>query len=183
MRPPSIQTLLRSLSLANLTTRLGNPSSRLTQLQSLPLRNSTIYRSMPTIPFLGSLFSSSARDMTEYPVKKNEEEWQAVLSPEQFRVIRKKGTEAPYTGEYDKHMPSAGVYVRFFLSFLFFSSWRSLPLSCLVRGERKGIRTENGVGLLTAEIFFVVADVRGVQSPPLQSDPQVQVGMRVARLL
>ncbi|KAL9099840.1 MAG: hypothetical protein Q9163_004716 [Psora crenata] len=65
---------------------------------------------MPTLPFIGSLFSSSAKDMTNYPVHKSDQEWQAVLSPEQFRVIRQKGTEAPYTGEYDKHMPSEGVY-------------------------------------------------------------------------
>ncbi|KAB2580282.1 Uncharacterized protein DBV05_g1190 [Lasiodiplodia theobromae] len=45
-----------------------------------------------------------------YPVQKSDEEWQAVLSPEQFRVLRKQGTEAPGTGEYDKHMPSAGTY-------------------------------------------------------------------------
>ena len=25
-------------------------------------------------------------------------------------MIREKGTEAPFTGEYDKHMPSSGVY-------------------------------------------------------------------------
>ena len=52
--------------------------------------------------------------MTDYPVKKNDDEWQAVLSPEQFRVIRQKGTEAPYTGEYDKHMPSEGTYVCYY---------------------------------------------------------------------
>ena len=71
---------------------------------------------MPTVPFLGSLFSTSAakkQDMTDYPVKKTDAEWQAVLSPEQFRVIREKGTEAPYVGEYDKHMPAEGVYVCF----------------------------------------------------------------------
>jgi methionine-R-sulfoxide reductase len=29
---------------------------------------------------------------------------------EQFRILRQKGTEAPGTGEYDKHMPDQGVY-------------------------------------------------------------------------
>ncbi|ANM67936.1 methionine sulfoxide reductase B4 [Arabidopsis thaliana] len=35
-------------------------------------------------------------------VKKTEEEWRAVLSPEQFRILRQKGTETPGTEEYDK---------------------------------------------------------------------------------
>lgn len=29
---------------------------------------------------------------------------------EQFRILRKKGTEAPNTGKYNKHEPAAGVY-------------------------------------------------------------------------
>ncbi|RDW85570.1 methionine-R-sulfoxide reductase SelR-like protein [Coleophoma crateriformis] len=45
-----------------------------------------------------------------YPVQKSEDEWQAVLSKEQFRVLRNQGTEAPYVGKYDKHMPDSGVY-------------------------------------------------------------------------
>ncbi|XP_030464942.2 peptide methionine sulfoxide reductase B5-like [Syzygium oleosum] len=43
------------------------------------------------------------------PVRKSEEEWQAVLSPEQFRILRLKGTEYPGTGEYDKYFEE-GVY-------------------------------------------------------------------------
>lgn len=45
-----------------------------------------------------------------FPVEKTPEEWRAVLSPEQFRILRQAGTEAAGTGEYDKHHPSSGVY-------------------------------------------------------------------------
>ena len=33
-------------------------------------------------------------------VVKSEEEWRKVLTPEQFRILRRKGTEAGFTGEY-----------------------------------------------------------------------------------
>lgn len=92
---------------------------------------------MPTIPFLGALFSTAESRKMSYPVQKSDSEWQAQLSPgksmyptikvdearleagtptdewvhtEQFRIIREKGTEAPFTGKYDKHAPSSGTY-------------------------------------------------------------------------
>lgn len=41
--------------------------------------------------------------MKKYHIEKTEEEWKEKLSPEQYRVLRQKGTEAPHTGEYNLH--------------------------------------------------------------------------------
>lgn len=48
----------------------------------------------------------------EPTVKKSDSEWQAQLSPEQFRVLRKQGTERPGTGKYNK-FKEEGVYREF----------------------------------------------------------------------
>ena len=42
-------------------------------------------------------------------VDKSEEQWRQELTREQFNVLRQKGTEAPFTGEYD-HVFEPGTY-------------------------------------------------------------------------
>ena len=42
-------------------------------------------------------------------IEKSDEEWRTSLTPEQYRVLRQKGTEAPFSGEYD-HSFEAGTY-------------------------------------------------------------------------
>ncbi|KAL7280798.1 hypothetical protein ACG7TL_005742 [Trametes sanguinea] len=49
------------------------------------------------------------RFMTDPSKAKSESEWRAILSPEQFRILRQKGTEPAGTGKYDKFYEE-GVY-------------------------------------------------------------------------
>jgi peptide-methionine (R)-S-oxide reductase len=43
------------------------------------------------------------------PVAKTEDEWREQLSPDEYRVLRQAGTEAPFVGEYtDNHR--VGIY-------------------------------------------------------------------------
>jgi peptide-methionine (R)-S-oxide reductase len=42
-------------------------------------------------------------------VERSEQEWRERLSAEQYRVLREKGTEPPFTGRYT-HNPESGTY-------------------------------------------------------------------------
>ena len=42
-------------------------------------------------------------------IDKTDEQWRTELTPEQYRVLRQKGTERPFSGEYD-HTFEAGTY-------------------------------------------------------------------------
>ena len=50
------------------------------------------------------------KDTMDFKIVKTDAEWKAQLTPEEYAVLREKGTERPYTGEYDKHFEK-GMYV------------------------------------------------------------------------
>ena len=45
-----------------------------------------------------------------YPIKKSERDWKAQLSEEEYRILREKGTERPFTGKYNKVHYQKGTY-------------------------------------------------------------------------
>ncbi len=53
---------------------------------------------------------STEKKDTTAKIVKSEEEWKKTLSPEQYHVIREKGTEAPFSGKFYLHKDK-GTYV------------------------------------------------------------------------
>lgn len=51
-----------------------------------------------------------AKPEIERPLPTTEAEWRETLTPEQFHILREKGTERPFTGKYTSH-GDPGVYV------------------------------------------------------------------------
>uniref|UniRef100_A0A5B7BNK5 Peptide-methionine (R)-S-oxide reductase n=1 Tax=Davidia involucrata TaxID=16924 RepID=A0A5B7BNK5_DAVIN len=106
--------ILNPTPLSRLLANSAPSSPCKTQLRPPPSKS--INRSISSTGF-GGLYRQSNRSFrggvvamaTSGSVQKSEEEWRAVLSPEQFRILRQKGTEYPGTGEYDKFF-GEGVY-------------------------------------------------------------------------
>lgn len=48
--------------------------------------------------------------MSKYPLNKSEAEWKKELGEARYRILRAKGTERPFSGEYNLHFDK-GTYV------------------------------------------------------------------------
>ncbi len=54
--------------------------------------------------------NKTAAAMDTFEIKKSDDEWRKQLSPVQFGILREKGTERPFTGEYDKFYEEGTYY-------------------------------------------------------------------------
>ncbi|MEM9000094.1 MAG: peptide-methionine (R)-S-oxide reductase MsrB [Bacteroidota bacterium] len=48
----------------------------------------------------------------KYTVEKTDKEWKTQLSPEEYRVLRQKGTEYPHTGQYNLHFENGNYHCK-----------------------------------------------------------------------
>lgn len=84
---------------------------RFTTVNPIALQSAPLATTLSGIALFSTSKQSNA-DMAAPKVTKSDQEWRAILSPEQFRVIRQKGTERPGSHKYD-HSFDKGVYREF----------------------------------------------------------------------
>lgn len=93
-----------SLSIIILIVFLGFNYLNFRSKSSIQTNNSDIYVEYAEFPGLRILKSYDP------PVKKSEEEWRKILTPNQYTVLREAGTETPFTGDLLGNKEE-GVYV------------------------------------------------------------------------
>ena len=59
--------------------------------------------------FFGASCSSAQEERNQTELENSKIDWNSELTPEQFRILRQCGTEAPFTGEYWDHHEK-GIY-------------------------------------------------------------------------
>lgn len=92
-------------------------------------------------------------------VNKTEDEWKKELTPEQYYVLRQKGTERPYTGEYDQHFEK-GIYSCAACGQELFSSETKFDAGCGWPSYYKPtaedhviLKTDNSHGMVRTEVL------------------------------
>ncbi len=113
--------------------------------------------------------------MTE-KIAKSAAEWQRELTPEQYRVLREKGTERAFTGEYDKHNAAgtyrcAGCGLDLFASTDKFDSGSGWP-SFTAPVARENIANENDVSFFMSRTEVLCARCGGHLGHVFDDGPQ-----------
>lgn len=93
------------------------------------------------------------------PVQKSEEQWRKELSEEEYEVMREKGTEAPFSGEYLDNK-EAGIYkckacgATLFSSDAKFASGTGWPsFTDPAVAENIGTRPDDSYGMRRTEVY------------------------------
>ncbi len=92
-------------------------------------------------------------------VIKSDAEWRRILTTEQYCILRKKGTEQPYTGVYNDHFEK-GLYKCAGCGQVLFSSETKYPSHCgwpafydVEKAERVVCRIDRSYGMIRTEVL------------------------------
>lgn len=97
-------------------------------------------------------------------VVRSDEEWRGLLSPEQYAVLRRKGTEAPFSGEYDEVFEPgvyhcAGCGAELFRSDTKYDSGCGWPAFYAPAGEEAvEVETDASHGMVRTEVLCASCD-------------------------
>lgn len=117
-----------------------------------------------------------------YMVKKTEEQWKEELSDEEYRVLREKGTERPFTGKYDKFFEEgeykcAGCGLVLFTSDTKYNSGCGWPAFYDVQDSTKiKYITDTSFGMVRTEV--VCAGCGGHLGHVFEDGPRDKTGLR-----
>ena len=103
--------------------------------------------------------SACSQEPHKFNIMKTDDDWKKELSPDQYRVLREKGTEPPFSGKYNKHYEK-GMYVcagcgsELFLSDTKYDSGCGWPSFYDEKGEGKVIKEQDvSLGMIRTEIM------------------------------
>lgn len=92
-------------------------------------------------------------------VVKSDQEWRKILTPEQYHILRQRGTEAPYTGVYNEHFEK-GRYKCAGCGLVLFASKTKYPSHCgwpaFYDVEKRNLvirRTDRSYGMVRVEVL------------------------------
>jgi peptide-methionine (R)-S-oxide reductase len=101
---------------------------------------------------------TDAATATDGKIVKTDTQWRQILTPEQYSILRQKGTEQPYTGIYNDHYEK-GTYQCAACGQVLFKSDTKYPSHCgwpaFYDVEQKGRvirRTDRGHGMVRVEV-------------------------------
>jgi peptide-methionine (R)-S-oxide reductase len=116
------------------------------------------------IPREPARMPESAKPAAEKKVVRSEAQWKQMLTPEQYRVLRRKGTERPFTNEFDHHF-EPGTYACAGCGQVLFSSQTKFNSGCgwpafyaAQAGDRVELTPDHSHGMVRTEVTCARCD-------------------------
>ncbi|MGY6647457.1 peptide-methionine (R)-S-oxide reductase MsrB [Wenyingzhuangia sp. IMCC45574] len=109
------------------------------------------------------LFLATTTSIAQQKIVKTDKEWKKQLTDQQYQILRKKGTERPFTGEYNKHYKKGTYYCAacntpLFKSETKFDSGTGWPSFDNHIGDNVDFIADHKFGMVRTEITCKVCD-------------------------